>query len=108
MPATSCCWRSTRSGAVVARSDTFAAMSLPDVRTRWLEPALSGQPVYGLLEIEGRAHHLALVPAESGGTIFGFVAAGRAGGRTLGRGAQGGQRPRDRGADTAPGWLAPR
>ena len=63
------------SGAVVARSDTFAALALPDVGARWLEPALSGQPVYGLLEIEGRAHHLALVPAESGGTVFGFVAA---------------------------------
>ena len=63
------------SGAVVARSDTFAALALPEVRARWLEPALSGQPVYGLLEIEGRAHHLALVPAESGGTVFGFVGA---------------------------------
>jgi class 3 adenylate cyclase len=61
------------SGTVVARSDTFAALALPEVRQRWIEPALSGQPVFGVVEVEGRAHHLALVPAEAGGTVFGFV-----------------------------------
>jgi class 3 adenylate cyclase len=64
-----------RSGTVVARSDTFAALTVPDARTLWLEPALSGQPVFGLVEVEGRPHHMALVPAEAGGTVFGFVAA---------------------------------
>jgi class 3 adenylate cyclase len=63
------------SGTVVARSDTFAALTVPEVRTAWLEPALSGQPVFGLIEVEGRPHHMALVPAEAGGSVFGFVAA---------------------------------
>lgn len=62
-------------GAVVARSDTFAALTVPDVRTRWLEPALAGQAVRGVLDVEGRPHHVVLVPAEAGGTVFGFVAA---------------------------------
>jgi class 3 adenylate cyclase len=62
-------------GAVVARSDTFATLVLPDAKTAWLEPAMSGQPVFGLVDVEGRLHHMALVPAEAGGTIFGFVAA---------------------------------
>jgi class 3 adenylate cyclase len=63
------------SGTVVARSDTFAALSVPEARTAWLEPALSGQPVFGVIDVEGRPHHMALVPAEAGGTVFGFVAA---------------------------------
>ncbi|MGD9905408.1 MAG: adenylate/guanylate cyclase domain-containing protein [Vicinamibacterales bacterium] len=63
------------SGAVVARSDTFAPLTVPDARTAWLEPALSGQPVFGLVVVDGRPHHMALVPAEAGGTVFGFVAA---------------------------------
>jgi class 3 adenylate cyclase len=63
------------SGAVVARSDTFATLPLPDAKARWLEPALSGQPVFGVIDVDGRPHHMALVPAEAGGTVFGFVAA---------------------------------
>ena len=53
------------SGTVVARSDTFAALTLPEVAERWLQPALSGRPVFGVIDVEGRLHHLALVPAES-------------------------------------------
>ena len=41
----------------------------------WLEPAMSGQPAFGVIDVEGRPYHMALVPAEAGGTIFGFVAA---------------------------------
>lgn len=62
-------------GTVIARSDTFAPLAVPDARTRWLEPALSGQPAFGVIEVDGRLHHLAVVPAEAGGTVFGFVAA---------------------------------
>lgn len=62
-------------GTVVARSDTFASFVLPDARRAWLEPALSGQPVRGVVEVDGKMHHLVVVPAESGGTVFGFVAA---------------------------------
>lgn len=62
-------------GAVVARSDTFAPLAVPDAKTAWLEPALAGQPVFGMVVVDGRPHHMALVPAEAGGTVFGFVAA---------------------------------
>ncbi len=62
-------------GAVLARSDTFAPFTLPDVATRWIEPALAGGAVRGVVEIGGRLHHLVLVPAEAGGTVFGFVVA---------------------------------
>ncbi|MEP7119090.1 MAG: adenylate/guanylate cyclase domain-containing protein [Acidobacteriota bacterium] len=62
-------------GAVVARSDSFAAFALPNVRTQWLEPALAGQPVRGTIAVDGLPHHMVLVPAEAGGTVFGFVAA---------------------------------
>ena len=62
-------------GTVVARSDTFAALVLAGARETWLEPAMSGQPAFGVIDVEGRPYHMALVPAEAGGTIFGFVAA---------------------------------
>ena len=62
-------------GTVVARSDTFAPLAVPDAKTAWLEPALAGQPVFGMVVVDGRPHHMALVPAEAGGTVFGFVAA---------------------------------
>ncbi len=62
-------------GAVLARSDTFAPLALVDARARWLEPALSGQPVRGVIDVDSRTHHLVVVPAEAGGTVFGFVAA---------------------------------
>ena len=62
-------------GKVVARSDTFAPFALPDARVRWLEPALSGQPVRGAIDVDGQPYHVVLVPAEAGGTVFGFVAA---------------------------------
>jgi class 3 adenylate cyclase len=62
-------------GTVVARSDTFGALSIPGVRSRWLDPAVSGQPAFGVLDIDGRTYHAALVPAEAGGQVFGFVMA---------------------------------
>ncbi len=62
-------------GAVLARSDTFAPYTLPEAATRWIEPALAGRPVRGVVDIGRRLHHLVLVPAEAGGTVFGFVAA---------------------------------
>lgn len=62
-------------GEVMARSDSFAPLALADVRAHWIEPALSGRAAEGVVEIEGRPHQLVLVPAEAGGTVFGFVAA---------------------------------
>lgn len=62
-------------GAVMGRSDTFAPFVLPDARAAWLEPALSGQPVRGVVNVDGRPYHLVVAPAEAGGIVFGFVAA---------------------------------
>ncbi len=62
-------------GAVIARSDSFAPFTLPEATTRWTEPAMAGRPVRGVVEVDGRPHHVVLVPAEAGGTVFGFVAA---------------------------------
>jgi adenylate cyclase len=63
-------------GTVVARSDSFAPLALPEARRLWLEPALAGQPAQGVVDVDGRPHHLVVIPAEAGGTVFGFVAAG--------------------------------
>lgn len=62
-------------GAVIARSDTFAPFVLPEATARWVEPAMAGQPARGVIDVDGRPHHVVLVPAEAGGTVFGFVAA---------------------------------
>lgn len=62
-------------GEVLARSDTFAPLALPDVRARWLEPALGGTAARGVVEVEGRPYQLVVAPAEAGGTVFGFVGA---------------------------------
>ena len=91
------------SGAVVARSDTFAALALPDVGARWLEPALSGQPVYGLLDDRGPAASPGARAGRSRRHRLRLRRRGRAGGRPLGRGAAGRQRPRDRRADAGRG-----
>ena len=64
------------SGKVVARSDTFAALQLAEVERSWIPPALTGHPATGELQIDGRAYLCALVAAETGGTVFGFVLAG--------------------------------
>lgn len=64
-----------RTGEVLGRSDTFAPLTLADVQTRWLEPALSGQPAHGTITVDGRPYHLVVVPAEAAGLVFGFVGA---------------------------------
>jgi class 3 adenylate cyclase len=63
------------SGRVLARSDTFAPLEIPHVHQAWIEPLLNGKPAAGYLEVDGRPYHGVLTPAESGGTIFGFVLA---------------------------------
>lgn len=65
-----------RGGAVVARTDTFAPLTLPDVENRWLEPARAGRAAAGALEVDGGVYHFAVAAAEAGGTVFGFVGAG--------------------------------
>ena len=62
-------------GRVVARSDTFAPLTIADVEDIWIEPAWSGRSVIGSLMVDGRRYHGALAAAESGGTVFGYVLA---------------------------------
>jgi class 3 adenylate cyclase len=62
-------------GRVVARSDTFAPLAIPNVKVDWLAPALGGREVLRDLAIDGRLFRAALAPAEVGGTVFGFVLA---------------------------------
>jgi class 3 adenylate cyclase len=63
------------SGNVIARSDTFAPLAVPDAARDWIEPALNGRRTQGVLSIDGRSHHAVLAPAESSGTVYGFVLA---------------------------------
>jgi class 3 adenylate cyclase len=72
-------------GKVLGRSDTFASLQLPDVERTWLTPALSGHSAVGDLRIDNRIYLSALVPAEAGGTVFGFVLAGTPVDETLAR-----------------------
>jgi len=62
-------------GQVLARSDTFAALAVPELQRSWMAPALAGRPASGEIQNEDRIYLCALVASESGGTIFGFVMA---------------------------------
>ncbi|MBI4456941.1 MAG: response regulator [Acidobacteria bacterium] len=63
-------------GRVIARTDTLEPVSLPDVKVRWIGPLLAGQSATGVLDTGNSVYHAAAMPAEAGGTIFGFVIAG--------------------------------
>ena len=63
-------------GRVVARSDTFAPLQIPDIERHWMTPALAGRPAHAEIDIDGRVHLAVFVPSEAGGTVFGFVLAG--------------------------------
>jgi adenylate cyclase len=62
-------------GQVVARSDTFAPLELPDVEHTWLAPLAEGRAAHGFIIVEGKVHHAVAAAAESGGTVFGVVLA---------------------------------
>ena len=62
-------------GQVVARSDTFAPLELPDVERAWLAPLGEGRPVRGFVVTDGRTYHAVAAAAESGGTVFGVILA---------------------------------
>ena len=62
-------------GQVVARSDTFAPLGLPDVERNWLAPLAEGRPARGFVVLDGVVHHAVAAAAESGGTVFGAVLA---------------------------------
>lgn len=61
------------SGTVVARSDTFAPLTLPDVDRQWLAPLAEGRPARGFIVVDGIVHHAVAAAAESAGTVFGAV-----------------------------------
>ncbi|MBK9240152.1 MAG: HAMP domain-containing protein [Acidobacteria bacterium] len=63
------------SGRVVARTDTFAPLALPDIAATWIEPTLRGQPAGGYFTVDGRPFQGQLAAAVAGGTVFGFVMA---------------------------------
>ena len=63
-------------GRVLARTDAFSPLPVPDVESRWLAPALAGQPSTGVLATETGVYEAALAPAESGGNVFGFLLVG--------------------------------
>lgn len=62
-------------GQVVARSDTFAPLDLPDVERTWLAPLGRGHPTRGFIVIDGTVFHAVAAAAESGGTVFGVILA---------------------------------
>ena len=63
-------------GNVLARTDTLATESIPDVNERWLQPALTSRVATGLLSTARGVYQVAVTPAEAGGTVFGFLLAG--------------------------------
>jgi len=63
------------SGRVVARTDTFAPLALPDIASAWIAPTLRGLPAGGYFAVDGRPFQGELAAAEAGGTVFGFVLA---------------------------------
>ena len=58
-------------GTVVARSDTFAPLTLPDVSRVWLAPLAQGRPARGFIVVDDKVHHAVAAAAESGGTMLG-------------------------------------
>jgi class 3 adenylate cyclase len=63
-------------GQVVARTDSENGEQLPNAQANWVKPALSGKPALGMLPSRAGLYSAAVVPAEAGGMIFGFVMAG--------------------------------
>ena len=63
-------------GSVVARTDAPSPEPVPDAEAQWVQPLLSGQSAMGVLKTKGGVYNAAAAPAESGGTVFGFVIAG--------------------------------
>jgi class 3 adenylate cyclase len=61
-------------GRVIARSDTFAALTIPQVQD-WIKPTESGRFVARDFEVDLRMYRGALAAVEWGGHIYGFVLA---------------------------------
>ena len=63
-------------GNVVARTDEVNPEPVPEANTCWVKPAMAGQPANYVLETPRGSFNTTAVPAEAGGTVFGFVIAG--------------------------------
>lgn len=62
-------------GKVIARTDSPLPLEIAKAEDRWLRPALTQRTAFGILATESGVYHAASVPAEAGGTVFGFVIA---------------------------------
>jgi hypothetical protein len=60
-------------GKVVARTDLPEAAPILDAEVRWAKPALENRAATGILAASTGIYNAAAVPAEAGGTVFGFV-----------------------------------
>ena len=61
---------------MLARSDTFAPLPIPEVETLWLGRRFAAGPRSARSRSTAALYRGALSPAEAGGTVFGFVLAG--------------------------------
>ena len=64
------------SGAVVARTDVSAPDRIPGDQPQWTRPSAVGQSSTGILVLQSGIYHAAAMPAQAGGTVFGYVIAG--------------------------------
>ncbi len=63
-------------GETLARTDAIAAVDVPDVKGRWIDPLLAGQRPGGFVATPTGVYHAAAEIAEAGGSVFGFLLAG--------------------------------
>ncbi len=64
-----------RTGQVVARTDMPTPEPLSDTGGHWVRP-VPGHRTSGVLATESGIYHAAVMPAEAGGMVFGYVIAG--------------------------------
>ena len=60
-------------GDLLARTDKSDPSGIPEIRPLLESPPERSSRI--VLSIDGKAHHVAVVPAEAGGEVFGFIAA---------------------------------
>ena len=63
-------------GETLARTDAIAAVDVPDVKGRWIDPLLAGQRPGGFVATPTGVYQAAAEIAEAGGSVFGFLLAG--------------------------------
>jgi class 3 adenylate cyclase len=64
-------------GKIVARTDAISTGEIPNVESRWLQPALSSRgAALGVLAPGDTVYHAAVLPIEAGGTVFGYLVLG--------------------------------